>query len=327
VKTTGLAAMHAQHSPAPLSDGFGREIRKLRISLLDACNFRCFYCMPEQPKFRPASSLLSAEEIVGICRELNRLGVTQVRMTGGEPTLRGDLDAIVHGLSGLPLAKLGLTTNGFLLHRKLELLCDSACRHLNVSLDSLRADRFERITGTTHFERVRRNVLAAHERGLRVKLNVVVCRGVNVDELLDFVEFSAAHAIPVRFLELMKIGPRFRDFERLFVPADEMIAVIRTRHDLRAQTVEADSTSFVFRTAHGAEIGFIASESRPFCDSCSRLRLSATGHLRACLMSERGLSVLGLSPERLPAVLHAVMAMKPGSRLPHVEQAMYQIGG
>jgi GTP 3',8-cyclase len=308
-------------------DGFGRTIRKLRISLLDACNFRCFYCMPEQPKFMPYSALLTADEIVGTCRELNRLGITEMRMTGGEPTLRRDFDDIVRGLSELPLTKLGLTTNAFLLDTRLDVLASTNCRSINISLDSLRPDRFATITRTPHYDVVVRNILAARDRGFRVKLNVVVCRGTNEDELEDFVEFSATHGVPVRFLELMKIGPRHGDFEAMFVPADEMIAAIAARHALHAVAVENDSTAFVYRTDHVAEIGFIASESKPFCDACSRLRLSATGHLRACLMSERGLNVRGLSPAQLRQALYAVMGMKPPGRLTHVEQPMYQIGG
>jgi GTP 3',8-cyclase len=309
------------------TDGYGRTIRKLRISLLDACNFRCFYCMPEQPKFMPYAELLTAGEIVATCRELCRLGITEMRMTGGEPTLRRDFDDIVRGLSGLPLTRLGLTTNAFLLDSKLDMLDGTLCRSINISLDSLQPDRFAEITRTNHYDVVVRNIIAARDRGFRVKLNVVVCRGINDDEIGDFVDFSAAHGIPVRFLELMKIGPRHRDFDALFVPADEMIATIAARHELRPVAVEQDSTAFVYRSAHGAEIGFIASESRPFCDSCSRLRLSATGHLRACLMSERGLNVRGLSPAQLRQALYAVMSMKPGGRLSHVEQPMYQIGG
>jgi GTP 3',8-cyclase len=308
-------------------DGWGRTIRKLRVSLLDACNFRCFYCMPEQPQFLPYAALLTARQIVDVCGELSRLGITELRMTGGEPTVRRDFDDIVRGLSGLPLSKLGLTTNGLLLDRKLDVLAETACRSINISLDSLRPDRFAAITRTEHFHAVARNILLARDRGFRVKVNVVVCRGTNEDELLEFADFSAVHGIPVRFLELMKIGPRHRDFERLFVPADEMIAVLRARHTLAAVPVEEDSTAFIYRTDHGAEIGFIASESKPFCGACSRLRLSATGHLRACLMSERGLDVRGLSPEQLRRALHAVMAMKPAGRIDHVEQPMYQIGG
>jgi GTP 3',8-cyclase len=310
-----------------LTDGYGRVIRKLRVSLVEACNFRCFYCMPDQPKFAPFSALLSAGEIIETCAELNRLGISQVRLTGGEPTLRRDFRDVVQGLSALPLEKLGLTTNGLLLDEHLDFLADTACRSINISLDSLRQDRFEAITRSPHFGTVRRNIIAASERGFRVKVNVVVARGTNDDELLDFVEFSAAHGVPVRFLELMRIGPRHRDFEQLFVSADEMIDVLRARCSLRPVPVENDSTSFVYRTENGAEVGFIASESKPFCASCSRLRLSATGHLRACLMSERGLSVRGLPAHRLKQVVAAVMAMKPDGRLPHVEQAMYQIGG
>jgi GTP 3',8-cyclase len=308
-------------------DGYGRTIRKLRMSLLDACNFRCFYCMPEQPKFTPYPALLTAGEIVATCRELCRLGITEMRMTGGEPTLRRDFNDIVRGLSALPLTRLGLTTNAFLLHTRLDVLERTNCRHINISLDSLRADRFAEITRTNHYDVVVRNILAARDRGFRVKLNVVVCRGINDDEVGDFVDFSAAHGIPLRFLELMKIGPRHQDFDALFVPADEMIATITARHTLVPVAVEQDSTAFVYRTRGGAEVGFIASESKPFCGSCSRLRLSANGHLRACLMSERGLNVRGLSPAQLRQALYAVMSMKPGGRLPHVEQPMYQIGG
>jgi GTP 3',8-cyclase len=125
-------------------DGSGRTIRKLRISLLDACNFRCFYCMPEDPQFMPFSSLLTADEIVSTCRELNALGITEMRMTGGEPTVRRDFDSIVQGLSRLPLTRLGLTTNALLLDQKLDMLAESSCHHINISLDSLRPHRFRR---------------------------------------------------------------------------------------------------------------------------------------------------------------------------------------
>jgi GTP 3',8-cyclase len=310
-----------------LIDFAGRRIRKLRVSLVDACNFRCFYCMPDRPQFLPRSELLAANEIVATCGELNRLGVTEIRLTGGEPTIRPDFDDIVARLSALPLTKLGLTTNGFLLGRRLDLLRDSACRHINVSLDSLRPDRFCAITRTPHFDVVRGNVVAAKRRGFEVKVNVVVCRGRNDDELLDFMDFSAEHGIPVRFLELMRIGPRHAEFGELFVSADEMIERIGRHHTLTSRTVPADSTAFAYTTDQGAEIGFIASESRPFCGTCSRLRLAANGHLRACLMSERGVNIRGMAGAALWRAVHEVMAMKPLGRLPHVEQAMYQIGG
>lgn len=311
----------------PLADRYGRRLRKLRLSLLDACNFRCVYCMPSDPQFAPFASLLTPAEIGALCGELVRLGISQVRMTGGEPTLRRDFDDIAGVLGALPLEKLGLTTNGYLLDQKLDVLEEAGCRHVNISLDSLRPHRFAEITRSDGFARVQRNLLAARARGFEVKVNVVVVRGLNDDELLDFVAFSAANTVPVRFLELMKIGPRYHEFGRMFVSADEMLARIRERYELRTQAVAADSTAFSYRTDGGAEIGFIASESKPFCHSCSRLRLSATGHLRACLMSERGIDVRGATPEQLRRAVAAVAGMKPEGRLPHIEQAMYQIGG
>lgn len=334
-RATDLAARPLRGVGGPATDGgapalvdpCGRRIRKLRVALTEACNFRCFYCMPEEPTFQPFSRLLRPAEFVDICGRLVTLGITQLRITGGEPTLRPDFETIMEGLSALPVEKLGITTNGFMLTDVLPFLADTRCRHINVSLDSLQPLRFQSITRADRFEAVRDGILKAREMGFPVKINTVVSRGVNDHELGDFVAFSATHGIPVRFLEFMKVGPKLREQERLFVSASEMIERLRRDHHLTPRRMEADSTSFNFVTDDGAEIGFIASESRPFCAACSRLRLSATGHLRACMMSERGVNVRHLPPEDYPAVLAEVMAMKPTGRLESVAEGMYQIGG
>jgi GTP 3',8-cyclase len=310
-----------------LTDGVGRRMRKLRVSLTDVCNFRCTYCMPQDVRFQPSCTLLPPDQVILMVEGLVDLGISELRITGGEPMARKEFREITSGLSRLPVRKLGLTTNGFWLSRELDFLENTTCRHINVSLDSLRPERFAEITRTPFFDRVMRALLEAKERGFPVKVNAVLIRGANDDEVEDFVDFSAKYDIPVRFLEYMKIGPERKRFDELFVPADEIIDRLRLRHRLTSVESEVDATAFSFRTDEGAEVGFIASESRPFCHNCSRLRLSARGKLRACLMSEDGVSLVGVPRDRYPEILQAVMAMKPTGRIEEIAQSMNEIGG
>jgi len=314
-------------SKSILVDAHGRQIHKLRVQLTDACNFRCFYCMPLTPEFLPSLSLLSSGELLDICSALVDFGIDEMRVSGGEPTLRKDFEAIIKGLSDLPLGKLGLTTNGFLLEGKLDFLKQTRCGHINISLDSLRAGRFHEITKTKSFQKVYAAVLQAKAQGFKVKVNTVVMRGINDDEIMDFVAFSADHDVEVRFLELMKIGCSNQDHSFHFVPAQEIIKKIEETETLLPQSVNRDSTSFNFTTASGAKVGFIASESQSFCSSCSRLRLTAAGKLRACIMSEAGINLRGIAKEQYPAILKTVLRMKPLTRIDHIQQPMYQIGG
>ncbi len=310
-----------------LVDAHGRQIHKLRVQLTDACNFRCFYCMPLTPEFLPSLSLLSSDELLEICSALVDFGIDEMRVSGGEPTLRKDFEAIIKGLSDLPVGKLGLTTNGFLLEGKLDFLKQTRCQHINISLDSLRAGRFHEITRTRYFEKVYKAVLQAKRKGFQVKVNVVVMRGINDDEIMEFVKFSAEYDIEVRFLELMKIGCSNQNHSLYFVPAREIIKKIEESETLLPQSVNRDSTSFNFTTLSGAKLGFIASESQSFCSFCSRLRLTATGKLRACIMSEAGVNLRGVPREEYGGILKTVLKMKPLSRIDHIEQPMYQIGG
>ena len=310
-----------------LTDPHGRRIRKLRVSLTDVCNFRCTYCMPANVRFQPSATLLPPDVLVDMVAGLVAAGIGEVRLTGGEPLARREFPEILADVATLPLRKLGLTTNGFWLDRHLDALAATPCRHLNVSLDSLQSDTFAAVTRTPFFERVLRAVLRAKAMGFVVKLNVVVIRGANDAEVLDFVAFSAEHGVPVRFLEYMKIGPERAEHGRLFVPASETMARIAEHHTLTPLPGASDATAFSFRTEHGAEVGFIASESRPFCATCSRLRLSPRGMLRACLMSEDGVSLVGVPHSGYSEVLRSVLPMKPFHRLHEIAQPMYEIGG
>lgn len=310
-----------------LADAHGRQIHKLRVQLTDACNFRCFYCMPSSPEFLPSRALLATEELLEICFALVDFGIDEIRVSGGEPTLRKDFEAIIEALSDLPLRKLGITTNGFLLEGKLGFLKRTRCQHVNISLDSLRAERFHEITRTKYFQKVYDAIIQTKAEGFNVKVNTVVMRGINDDEIMDFVRFSADNDIEVRFLELMKIGCSNQNHSLSFVPAQEMIGKIETFETLLPQSVNRDSTSFNFTTLSGAKLGFIASESQSFCSFCSRLRLTATGKLRACVMSEAGLNLRGVKRELYSDILKTVLRMKPFARIDHIKQPMYQIGG
>lgn len=310
-----------------LADSSGRVMRKLRVSLTDACQYRCFYCMPEHATFTRNADLLSPAEYGTICAALVSAGIEELRVTGGEPTVRPEFREIMTVLAGIPARRLSLTSNGQLLGRHLEFLRDLGCTHLNISLDSLDPGRFERITRGGDFRAVMACIDSAVAMNFTVKVNTVVFRGINDDELPEFARWSAERGVEVRFLEYMKIGPEHASNWNRFVPADEMIAGLEKFFTLTPVAVPADSTSFVFDTPEGARLGFIASESKPFCGACSRLRLSATGTLRSCLMSEGGESLRHVAANRYPEILRRVVAMKPSGRLDHVDQAMHEIGG
>lgn len=320
----------ASISPAGsrLVDPHRRWIHKLRVQLTDACNFRCFYCMPTDAKFMAARELLSADELVSIVEHLVDLGIDEVRITGGEPTVRKEFMEIVQRLSYLPIAKLGLTSNGYLLGRYLPELSATTLRHINISLDSLQPDKFLQITHSNTHEKIVSTIRQARNMGFTVKVNCVLFRGINDDEVADYVRFSAEEGIEVRFLEYMRIGSAYSENQNRFISAAEVITRLQAAGiELNSVTVPRDSTSFNFTTPEGARVGFIASESQPFCGNCSRLRLSATGILRACLMSTQGLNLRGVPQDELPQVVEKVMRMKPIGRIYEIKQDMHKIGG
>ena len=249
-------------------------------------------------------------------------------MTGGEPTLRDDFQSIVEGLTYLPIEKLGVTSNGSFLQRHLPFLKTTLCQNINISLDSLNETKFNKLTKRENsFQNTLKSILQAQEMGFKVKVNNVLMKGINDNEILDFVEFSEKYGIEVRFLEVMRIGQACGIQDDLFLSAQEAIDIIKEYRDLEVQRVEWDSTSFNYTTSVGGKIGFIASETMPFCGNCSRWRLSADGFLRACLMSEKGVKLKGVPFETYPLLFAELLKMKPVERLPEVHQSMNMIGG
>lgn len=266
-------------------------------------------------------------EYTEIVRELAELGITTVRITGGEPLLRKEFPEIIACLATIPNLELSLTTNAVLLERFLPLLQLYNVKKLNISLDSLKADTFRSITYGQFLDKVKQAIETAVAKGFQVKLNMVVMRHYNDGELVDIVEYSKRLQVEIRFLELMQIGYACHLPQETFVSAQEMIDKLQGYYRFIPITSAPDSTAFRFKTECGATIGFIASESQPFCGHCSRWRLSADGILRACLFREEGIALRGMSREQRYSAYRQLLGMKPTTRGQSVSHAMYQIGG
>lgn len=273
---------------ASLIDKYGRVATDLRISVTDRCNFRCTYCMPADGiKWKPHDEILSFEEITRLARIFTSLGVRKIRITGGEPLVRRDIESLVSMLSEIPVPELAMTTNASKLRAKAEALAEAGLERINVSLDSLRRERFEAIARFDGLDRVLDGLRAAGEAGLDpIKVNCVVMRGVNDDEVLDFAEFGRETGYHIRFIEFMPLDGDTAWNERKVVPLEEIIETISSRYPLIPLN-ERSGPAEVYRFDDSApgSIGVIASVTRPFCESCNRIRLTAEGQLLSCLFA------------------------------------------
>ena len=323
-----------------LVDGFGRVHRDLRISVTDRCNFRCSYCMPaEGLEWLPRDDLLTFEEIERVASVLvKRHGIDSIRLTGGEPTVRANLPELVGMLSALPV-DLALTTNGSTLRLLAGRLADAGLRRINVSLDSLRADRFAELTLRDELPKVLDGIDAAIEVGFDpVKVNVVVIRGVNDDEVVDFARFGREKGVVVRFIEFMPLDADEAWNERSVFSQEEIVAAIDSAFPLDVvERTSAPATRFRYSDG-GGEIGVVASVTRKFCDSCDRVRLTADGQFRNCLFAVdefdlRATLRSGADDDELSNVFEGAVAAKwAGHGIGHVDfirpaRSMSQIGG
>ena len=270
---------------------------------------------------------MTKKEIKILADILVSYGIDEIRLTGGEPTMRSDFIDIVEELSELNLKKLAVTSNGIFLKKHLPHLKKTKCQHINFSMDGTNKDVFFKMTGSNKFDKVFASVLKAKELDFNVKVNVVLMKGFNDHEIENFVEFSGKYKIEVRFLELMRIGLARKNFDRHFLSAKEVMRTLERISYLLPINRPIDSTSFNFKLSNGASIGMIASESRPFCGGCSRLRLSATGKIHPCLMMNQGFCLKNKTREEIKSILENTMALKPIDRIYQVERPMNQIGG
>jgi cyclic pyranopterin phosphate synthase len=340
VDTTSVSAMPMDGA---LVDRFGRVHDDLRISVTDRCNLRCVYCLPDlDVDFLPVAEILTFDEIERVARVARAMGVRSVRLTGGEPLLRRHLVDLVGRLSSLGFDDLALTTNGTHLSRWAQDLADAGLRRVNISCDSLRAERFESIRRRGHLDDVFRALDAAERAGLTpVKINVVVIAGVNDDEVLDFCSFARERGHTVRFIEFMPLDAAGNWDRAQVVATDDLLERISAEWPLEPvvtnQVDQAPAERFRFLDGRG-EVGFVASVTRPFCGTCNRLRLTADGAIRNCLFSDNELSVRSLmrsngTDEDIALVLRrAVWGKLPGHGINdpgflRPTRSMSQIGG
>ena len=292
-----------------LIDSHGRVLRDLRVSITDRCNFRCLYCLPETEaaanfyrdrwatgestpisrQWAPRSHLLTFEEIERAVRIAVQLGIQKVRLTGGEPLLRQQVEKLVERLAAIEgITDLALTSNGFLFAQKARALRDAGLRRISFSLDSLDRDNFKKITGRDGLEEVLAGISLAQELGLNpVKVNAVVIRGVNDHEIEALADFGRKQGFSMRFIEFMPLDSARAWQKELVVPGREILQRLQARFKLEPAVSENRSeTARRWRIAgQGGEIGIIAPVSEPFCGHCNRLRLTADGQLRTCLFS------------------------------------------
>jgi cyclic pyranopterin phosphate synthase len=281
-----------------LTDSYGRQIKDLRVSLTDRCNFRCFYCLPNgEPPLARKETILTFEEIVEISEIFVSLGIEKIRLTGGEPLLRKDVESLVEKIAELKnpkseinnprLKDLALTTNGFSLERRAENLKKAGLDRVTISLDSLKQENFQKITGVDKLAEVLAAIDAAKSAGLEpLRINAVVVRGWNDDEIVDLAAFARESALSMRFIEYMPLDSAHESV----VSGREIYKKINARFPLRLKTSSRGSeTAWKYSFADDApgEIGIIAPVTEMFCGACSRIRLTADGQIRTCLFSTK----------------------------------------
>ncbi len=272
-----------------LTDSFGREHTYLRISLIERCNLRCTYCMPpEGVPLLPREHLMSYEEIFSLAQLFVKHGVTKIRLTGGEPLIRKDIPTILEKLSTLPVT-LSITTNAVVVDRHMDTLKKFGVNKINVSLDSLDREKFKKITLRNDFEIVYKNLMALIENNFEVKLNMVVMKGVNDNEIIDFIELSKELPISVRFIEFMPFDGNGWNVEKT-VSYNELIGKVNQAYPketiLRLQDAPNDTSKNFKIEGYKGSWALINTVTNPFCDTCNRLRLTANGTLKNCLFSQ-----------------------------------------
>lgn len=272
-----------------LTDSFKRKHTYLRISLIERCNLKCTYCMPEEGiPLSPRNHLMSYEEIYTIAKTFVKHGVTKIRLTGGEPLIRKDIHVILKKLSSLGV-ELSITTNAVLVHKFIDALKDSGIKSINVSLDTLNREKFSQITRRNEFERVYQNILLLIREGFQVKINSVLIKDFNEDEIIDFIELTKKHPITIRFIEFMPFNGNKWDMSKL-VSYAQVIDRVHAKYSKeliqRLQDAPNDTSKNYKVIGYQGGFSVISSVTNPFCDSCNRIRLTANGRLKNCLFSD-----------------------------------------
>jgi len=282
--------MSRQETTTQLIDRFGRRVTYLRISVTDRCDFRCVYCMSEKMRFLPRDEVLRLEEIAAIARAFAEMGVSKIRVTGGEPLVRHNVASLLRELGRLPgLRELALTTNGSQLTRYARELKECGVRRINISLDSLRADRFRKITRRGNLDQVLAGIEAAREAGFAgLKINAVILKNRNHDEVCDLARFAGSRGLDISFIEEMPLGQvDEHDRAEAYYSSDHILEDLRREFQLLPTAENTGGPSRYYRNVNtGTRVGFISPHSHNFCANCNRVRLTCQGRLLLCLGQE-----------------------------------------
>ncbi|MFD2565694.1 GTP 3',8-cyclase MoaA [Aquimarina rubra] len=301
-----------------LTDNFGRKHTYLRISLTERCNLRCTYCMPANGiPLSPKEHLMTAGEIYTIAKEFVNLGVTKIRLTGGEPMVRKDFPLILEKLASLPV-ELGITTNGVLADRFVPLLKENGVKTITISIDSLYKDKFEKITRRNEFERVWNTIQLFQNEGFKVKLNIVLIKNFNEDEIIDFINLTKDRNLVVRFIEFMPFDGNQWKMNKL-VTQQEILDKVNYTFPLQLKrlTDSPNDTSRNYKIeGFKGSFAIISSVTNPFCDTCNRIRITADGKLKNCLFSGEEFSLLKplRAQEPITTAIQSALAHKFATR-------------
>jgi len=303
-------------------DLYGREIKTLRISITDRCNLRCFYCYNEKLSFLPRSEILSYEEIVSLSEIFVELGVERIKLTGGEPLRRKNLFSLIKRLSGISgLKALSLTTNGILLESLAEGLKKAGLKRINISLDTLDREKYKDVTGHNNINEVLKGIKKAMLFFSPVKINVVVLKGINDDEITDFVGLTRSTSLIVRFIEFMPVDNAIRDWRRYFISRKailERIQKIGNVMNVKGNDIPGGGPAEYFKVdGYQGSFGIINAVSEPFCRNCDRIRIDSTGNLLLCLYDNRRFHLKDLlrcgSGEEIKVFIKKAVLNKPVS--------------
>ena len=297
-------------------DQFGRVHTYLRISLTEKCNLRCFYCMPEEGNVLSVkSTILNHFEVVELAKRFVALGVKKIRLTGGEPLIKKNFENIIRNLTVLPI-ELGITTNGIILDKYIELFVECGVKNINVSLDTLNKEKFNHITRRDYFNRVMNNINDCISAGLNVKINAVLIKGENDNEIIDFIEFTKDKKISFRFIEFMPFDGNKWDTSKV-VTLEEVLEKINSKYApdqlIKLEDNKNDTNKNYKIKGYQGSFGVISTVSNPFCDSCNRIRLTANGKIKNCLFSSSEtdlLTPLRNGEDITPYILTAIKTKK-----------------
>ena len=303
-------------------DKWGRSINYLRISITDRCNLRCIYCMPKEGiSYREEKEILSIDEIISVAKAAGELGISKIRITGGEPLVRDGIEELIHKIKRLKgIKEVCLTTNGILLEEKMDSLILAGLDRVNISLDTLKENVYGEITRNGKIDKVLRGIESSIKNGIKVKLNIVIIKGYNDTEIMDFVDLVDEKQIDIRFIELMPIG--FGKNYTSFSSKEIRDLILENRDLIKCdENNEKEGPAVYYKTKKSiGRIGFISAMTHSFCESCNRVRLTADGVLKQCLLLNNSINIKdtirnGGNEEEIKEVLRDVIHNKPQSNM------------